>query len=156
MRLPEWPSLPDRVANYIDGESVRGYQRMVYLALVCAGAQGLLLGQLPNAVADTLGPWFNAGWLVLLVLGPILTFIGSWSEPRHVVGLWLQLSGDSAVSAALLAYAVALGQTVYAGRATLAMWLGLALSMCALMLVVRDIRKLRAVAAKVRELDCDE
>lgn len=149
-RLIEW------LGRALDVESVRHYQLLVYAAVFGAGVQGLVLRETPNAVGQTLGPCFQFFWLGLLVLCPVLTFVGMWAERRHIVGLWLQVAGDAGVSFALLAYTAALSHTGFATRATFAMWIALALSVCAFALVLRGIRKLRLVSRLVRKLEVDE
>jgi hypothetical protein len=144
------------IGRALDVESVRHYELLVYAAVFCAGVQGLVLRETPNAVGQTLGPCFQFFWLGLLVLCPLLTFGGMWVERRHIAGLWLQLAGDAGVSFALLAYTAALEHTTFAGRASFAMWIALALSVCAFALVLRGARKLRKVSRIVRKLEVDE
>ncbi|AHH20867.1 hypothetical protein NONO_c60910 [Nocardia nova SH22a] len=140
----------------LDIESVRHYQVVVYAAVFGAGVQGLVLRETPNAVGQQIGPCFQFFWLGLLVLCPVLTFLGMWVERRHIAGLWLQVAGDAGVSFALLAYTAAIGHATFAGRATFAMWIALALSVCAFALVIRGVRKLRTVSRIVRKLEVDE
>jgi hypothetical protein len=91
----------------------------------------------------------------MLIVCPMLTFVGIPIARRTPRGLWLQIAGDAGVCFASAVFVAALCQTVYAGRATFAMWVVLALGVCAAALVVRNIRTLRAVARVVRRLDRD-
>lgn len=145
--------LGERVGRVLDTESVRHYQTLVYCAYIIAGVHALWVGALPNAVGQTLGVPAHIGWVALIIGGPLLTFAGMWLEARHVAGLWFQIAGDAGVAFASATYVAALSQTLYAGRATFAMWVVLALALSALALVVRGVRKVRAVAVVVRRLD---
>lgn len=138
-----------RVGSWIDSESVRHYQTIVYLAYLVAGAQILVRGSLPGAVAQGLGRGFEKAWLFLLVVGPLTTFVGR-RMAHSIAGLWLQLAGDCGVMFASLAYVAAILQTGYGGKATFVEWVVGSLAVCALGMVTRDVRKIRVASQLVR------
>ncbi|MBF6411190.1 hypothetical protein [Nocardia farcinica] len=127
---------------------------LVYAGYLMAGIHALLARELPNAVGQILGPVTHVGWIALLIVCPLLTFAGIPAARRTPRGLWLQVAGDSGICFASALYVVALSQTVYAGRATFALWVVLMLGACAGALVVRNLRVLRAVTRVVRRFDC--
>ncbi|WP_280265332.1 hypothetical protein [Nocardia wallacei] len=145
--------MPRRIGRILDSESVRAYQILVYLAYLAAGLNSLWAGSTPSVVAQSLGPVADAGWVALVVGGPLVTFAGMRLERRHVAGLWMQLAGDCAVACASVTYVAAVSQTVWAGRSTFAVWVVLALAVCAAALVVRGVRKLRTVTRIVRRMN---
>jgi hypothetical protein len=134
-------------------DSVKPFQVVVYSGYLGAGVHALFTGEVPGAVGQLLGPLAHVGWVALLIACPLLTFAGIPIARRTPRGLWLQIAGDSGICFASALYVAALSRTVYAGRATFAMWVVLALGVCAAALVVRNIRTLRAVAVVVRRLD---
>ncbi|MBF6315058.1 hypothetical protein IU436_25450 [Nocardia farcinica] len=134
-------------------ESVKPFQVAVYTGYLGAGIHATCTGEIPNAVGQILGPAAHLGWVALLIVGPLATFVGIPIARRTPRGLWLQIAGDAGVASASLIYVVALSQTVYAGRASFAIWVVLALAICAGALVVRNVRVLRAVARVVRRLE---
>lgn len=135
-------------------DSVKPFQVLVYAGYLMAGIHALLARELPNAVGQILGPATHVGWIALLIVCPLLTFAGIPVARRTPRGLWLQVAGDSGICFASALYVVALSQTVYAGRATFALWVVLMLGACAGALVVRNLRVLRAVTRVVRRFDC--
>ncbi|MBF6298202.1 hypothetical protein IU459_11690 [Nocardia amamiensis] len=139
----------------LDDEGVRSYQTTMYAFILLAGLWAIRAGEIPTAVSQILGRWAHFGWVGLLIVGPLMVFAGMALELRRPVGLWLQLFGNTAVAFALATYVLALSRTVYAGRATFALWVVLGLVVCACRLVVRDVRKVRVVARVVRRLDGD-
>lgn len=148
--------MPLREAARIAAEdSVRGYQVVMYTAILCAGVWALCAGEIPNAVSQILGRYAHIGWVGLLIVAPVSTFVGMWWERKRVSGLWLQLAGNGGIAFALATYVLALSRTVYAGRATFALWVVLGLAVCAFRLVVRDWRRIRMVARVVRSMDSD-
>ncbi|MBF6573721.1 hypothetical protein [Nocardia farcinica] len=135
-------------------DSVKPFQVLVYAGYLMAGIHALLARELPNAVGQILGPATHVGWIALLIVCPLLTFAGIPVARRTPRGLWLQVAGDSGICFASALYVVALSQTVYAGRASFALWVVLMLGACAGALVVRNLRVLRAVTRAVRRFDC--
>lgn len=143
--------MPHReVLRLLDTESVRPFQVVVYYGYFGAGVQALWTGEVPNAVGQILGRTAHLGWVALLIACPLLTYLGMRLERRHPAGLWLQIAGGCGIAAASATYVLALAQTAYAGQATFALWVVLALMFCAIAIVARDIRKLRAVTLAVR------
>lgn len=131
-------------------DSVKPFQVVVYCGYLGAGLHALITGTVPNAVGQILGPTAHHVWVALLIVCPLLTFAGIPIARRTPSGLWLQVAGDSGVAFASSIYVLALAQTVYAGRATFAVWVVLALAICALALAGRNLRTLRAVHKRMR------
>ncbi|MFE2994987.1 hypothetical protein ACFXG4_08250 [Nocardia sp. NPDC059246] len=138
-----------------DDEGIRSYQAVMYSAIWCAGVWAIWAGEIPGAVGQIMGRFAHLGWVALLVAGPTMWAVGVLLEQRQPIGLWLQLAGDVGVFFALTVYVLALSQTVYAGRATFALWVVLGLVVCACRLVWRDWRRVRVVAQVARRLDGD-
>jgi hypothetical protein len=134
-------------------DSVKPFQVVIYFGYLISGVHALCTGEVPTSVGQMLGPTAHVGWVTLLIVCPLLTFAGIPISRRTPRGLWLQIAGDSGIAWVSTLYVVALSQTMYAGRASFAMWVVAALGVCAVALVVRNVRTLRAVAKVVRRLD---
>ncbi|WP_280389323.1 hypothetical protein [Nocardia wallacei] len=134
-------------------DSVKPFQVLVYAGYLAAGVHALIARRPPTAVSQILGPAAHFGWVTLLVLCPLLTYAGIPIARRTQRGLWLQVAGDSGIASASALYVAALSQTVYAGRASFALWVVLVLGICAGALVVRNVRTLLAVGRVVRSMN---
>ncbi|WP_280246761.1 hypothetical protein [Nocardia abscessus] len=140
-------------ARIVDEDSIRTYQVTMYAFILIAGVWAVCAGEIPNAVSQILGRPAHVGWVGLLIAAPLVTFAGIAIERRRVLGLWLQLAGNGGIAFALATYVLALGRTVYAGRASFAVWVVCGLVACACRLVWRDWRRIRVVARAVRSMD---
>lgn len=89
----------------------------------------------------------------MLIVAPLLAFFGTWLRKRNLSGLWVQLAGDLGFTFATWAYVAAIVQATYAKSATFSAWLGAAVGICAIGVVIRDIRLLRSVVVRMSELD---
>ena len=145
-----------RAVSVLDRESVRPFQVLVYCAYIGAGVHAVCEGNLPTTVAQILGPAAHVGWVGLLIVCPLLTFVGMVFEARSPAGLLLQLAGDTGVAVASAVYGAARARAAWAGGATFALWVVLALGLCAIALVVRGVRKIRAIGRVVRSMDRDK
>lgn len=144
----------NRLWGWIDTESVRPYQGIVYGCCIVAGLQSLIQGALPGAVTQAMGPRFSVVWSVLLVVWPVATLTGVWLA-RHGIelGLWAQTGGDTGVSLTAAAYAIAIFKASWGLNASFAAWMAIAISLCAAVMVVRDIRRIRQFGQKVKRLE---
>ena len=143
------------LAAWIDSESVRHYQNVIYAAYLCAGVHALIANP-PSAVTRVMGESIDTIWTWLLIICPAISFAGLWVRRHNLAGLWLQLAGDVGFLFSTWAYVAAIVQTTYARNATFAAWLGGAIGLCALGVVVRDVRLLRVVTVRMTELDCQD
>lgn len=146
-----------RVVRWVDAESVRHYQVIVYLAYVCAGVQALLLGAPPGVVAQAMGYPVSLAWTVMIVVCPALTLVGMWVDRRgQPAGLWLQIAGDAGVAFASFAYVSAILQATWSEKATFAAWVAAALGVCGAAMFVRDVRRVVVAGRMVREMEHDD
>ncbi|WP_328439094.1 hypothetical protein [Nocardia puris] len=145
-----------RAVRWVDAESVRHYQVIVYAAFACAGVQAISLGAPPPTIAAAMGEAVAVAWVAMLIGGPALTLSGLWLDRRRrPIGLWMQIAGDAQVTAAAAAYATAVTQATWADRATFAAWLSAAIAVCALAMVVRDIRRVVTAVRMVRQMEAE-
>lgn len=146
-----------RAVHWVDAESVRHYQVIIYIAYVCAGVQAVSLGAPPNAVAQAMGHMVSLAWISMIIACPALSLVGMWLDRRNQpAGLWLQIAGDAGVGFASAAYVTALLQATWAERATFAAWVAAALGVCAAAMLVRDVRRVVVAGRMVREMETDQ
>lgn len=144
-----------RIVALIDSESVRPFQVFVYCCYAIAGVQSMRLG-LPGPVANALGDGMHVVWTWMLVLGPVLTFVGMRLERRWVPGLWLQFTGDGVVGWASLTYVYSISQQNSSGRAQFAVYAVGSLTVAAFTMCIRDIRKIRRLVKGVRAMGAEQ
>lgn len=134
----------------LDSEGVGLFQAIVYLHVVIAGMYGLLVaGGVPQAVEEAMGHAVNAVWL-WLCLGAGVCLAGKLLMRLAAnVGMWMQLCGDVAALGAFASYVLATLQTSAWGKALFAVFVIAALTDCALLLVVRDVRRIVQVERQV-------
>ncbi|MFH5211439.1 hypothetical protein ACHIPZ_25025 [Antrihabitans sp. NCIMB 15449] len=144
-----------QLAAWIDSESVRHYQNIIYAAYICAGVHAIVSNP-PGAVTRVMGEMFDAIWTAMLIVCPLLGYLGNWLRRHNLSGLWVQLSGDIGFTFATWAYVAAIVQATYAKNATFAAWLAAAIGLCAIGVVVRDIRLLRHVVVRMAEIDRED
>lgn len=143
-----------RLWGWVDAESVRPYQTVVYLCCIVAGAQSLIQGALPGAVTQAMGQEISVMWSVLLVACPATTLAGVWLGRRGIeFGLWAQVAGDSGVAFTAAAYAVAIFQASWGRNASFAAWLAISIAVCAAVMVARDVRRIRQAERRVKRLE---
>lgn len=140
------------VLRIIDSESVRPYQVGIYCMYAFAGLQAIRLGA-PTPVVQRVDPGVDAAWAVLLVIAPGLTFVGMWLERRTLAGLCLQLAGDLGVAWSSVTWVLATSEQSTTDRARLAVYVIGALTAAAFAMAVRDLRKIRLVVRRLREME---
>jgi hypothetical protein len=142
-----------RIGLWIDSESVRVYQAIIYSAYIAAGVQSLAMGS-PTAVSLAMGRCFSLVWIALMIVCPCMSLVGQWQRQRPA-SLWLQLAGDAGVTAITAAYAVAVLQATWAQRATVGAWLATSIMICGALMTWRDMRRIGYVARRTREMDIE-
>ena len=143
-----------RWGRLLDAESVRPYQTTVYSAYIIAGLQNLAMGVPPGAVTQAMGHAIALIWSALLIIFPVATMLGLWISKRGwPSGLWMQTAGDLGVVWASAAYAVAIFQATWAQRASFAAWIAIAVGVCALGMVIRDVRRIRQAGRLVKRME---
>jgi hypothetical protein len=140
-----------RATRWVDSESVRLYQGIIFISYAIAGIQSLALGSPPTVVAQAMGPWVSLMWTGLLIACPILSGLGYLLRKRPG-GLWLLVAGDAGAACATAAYVVAVLQATWAERATFSAWSAAALTACAVLILARDLRRLRQFQRAVKEV----
>ena len=136
------------IGTWIDSESVRPFQYLVYAFTFGGGVQCIIMNP-PGAVSRVMGDHFDTVWTLLLIVCPVLACLGAWWRRRNIAGLWVQLAGDAGFTLALWAYVAALVQATYAQSATFAAWLSASIAISGLGVTIRDIRLIRAVTAQM-------
>ena len=147
-----WRILGRKLLERVDSESVRPFQAIVYLAFSIGGMYMLAFGGEPTAVNEAMGQGMHYAWISLLVLGPALVWAGFLVEDKHV-GLWFQLGGNASICFALLAFVLAMLEMYYLSAAVFTVSMSIALLICTLILMLRDIRRLRLVEEVAKELE---
>lgn len=143
-----------RLGRMLDGESVRPYQAVVYASCAIAGMQSLITGLPPNVVTDAMGHVVAVIWSAMLIACPTVTALGLWMSRRGLPsGLWMQAGGDTGVAWAMAAYAVAIFQATWAERASFAAWLAIGVGVCALGMVIRDVRRIQQAGRLVKRME---
>jgi len=142
-----------RLGAMIDSETVRLYRAVMYTCFLWGGIYMTLWGHAPTTVQAALGSGLDHVWKALLVVCPLLVFVGSHlPRLRAHQGLWLQFSGDVGVTFALITYCIAVLQSPWWGSGTFALWGYIGLAVCTTVVAVRDVRQLRAVGRLAKEL----
>jgi hypothetical protein len=140
-----------RFLTALDSEGVALFQAVVYTHIAAGGAYGLLVvGGTPQAVQDSMGPWFNTLWL-WLCSGAAVCLLGKMLRGESLyAGMWLQLAGDIAICGVLWIYVVCTFATSWWGRALFAVFIVTSIAECVALLVCRDIRRLVQVEQQYR------
>lgn len=135
-----------------DLRSVRPFQVIVYLSYIVAGVQAAALGAPPGAVREAMGHEATVLWIVMLLVFPSLSLAGLASARRWAGSMWLQLGGNVGVAGATAAYAIAVIQSTWWNSATFAAWLAASLTLCCLVLVWGDVRRIVVVERRIRRI----
>lgn len=139
----------DRFLDALDSEGVVLFQIVVYLHMIMGGLYCLFIARgVPQSLGEAMGPVIESVWLWLLC-GMSICLIGKYlsshpNKTRYFVystGLLLQLGGDISAFGGFLGYVVGTMQMTYWGKAVVAVYAFMALSWCALFLVIRDVRR---------------
>jgi hypothetical protein len=144
----------------VDSDELRLFQVIVYLGMALSGFYMLYFGA-PTTVNDKLGPLMNAVWVALTMIGPLLVGVGVWmvargerlvlSEDRcggggYIYrGWYAQAGGDMAIMMVCLTYVIAAFSSAWLVRGIFAAFIVSSLAVCASVLVLRDVRRIRAI-----------
>lgn len=141
----------ERFFQILDSEGVGLFQAVVYIHLAVGGFYcAVIAGGVPQAVEEAMGPVANVAW-VWMCIGVTVCLLGKrLNSGLSYLGLWLQVAGDVFALGAFGGYVLATMQTSYFGAVLIAVWVFAALADCALLLVVRDIRRIVQVERRVR------
>lgn len=149
----------DRFLNALDSEGVGIFQAVVYLHLAAGGLYCIVFanGEAPEAVERAMGPVINSAWLWLCT-GAVVCMVGKLLSGRpearpywvHTTGLLMQLAGDLFACGAFSAYVLATYQVQGWGKPLVAVWVFIGLAECALLLVIRDLRRYGQAEREVR------
>ncbi|WP_280329579.1 hypothetical protein [Nocardia wallacei] len=139
-----------RLGGMVDSESVRLYQGVVYAGFLISAVQSIWLGTPPTAVAQAMGDFVESMWLALLIVCPLLAALGYWRRTRPG-GLWLLAASDAASACTTGAYVAAVLQATWAERASFAAWVVFMLSVCSVLILWRDVRRIREMSRLVKE-----
>jgi hypothetical protein len=137
--------------RWVDSESVRLYQGIIFIGYAIAGIQSLAMGSPPTAVGQAMGHVVALMWTGLLIACPVLSGLGYLARKRPG-GLWLLVAGDAGAACATAAYVVAVLQATWAERASFAAWNAASLTACAVLILARDLRRLRQFERAVKEV----
>lgn len=134
----------------VDSRTVRLFQIIVYASCALAGIYAALFAEPVSVVDVALGNITYAVWVWMNVLCPLLVAVGCWlgrDRGDHLSrsttnGMLLQLAGDVGMVFTFGAYVAALLAAAWWGKGTYAVWIISGLTLCALLLVFGDARRL--------------
>lgn len=138
----------------IDSRTVRLFQAIMYASWLCYGIYGTFWAEPISVVDRAMGPSIYAGWVLLNVFCPLMVAIGCYlpykdvksnGEPTKKTGngLMLQLAGDLGMALTLGAYVAANLAAAWWGKGTYTVFGHTGLMLCALLLAVGDVRRIR-------------
>ncbi|CAN5148039.1 hypothetical protein BH11ACT6_BH11ACT6_35060 [soil metagenome] len=136
----------------VDSRTVRLFQSIMYFWFAVGGVYGAFVGTAPEIIEQAMGSGVYIAWVWLNIIGPFMVVAGVWlprvprsgdRRVREANGLILQFCGDITVFLALAAYVIAILIESYWGRGVYAAFGYMGLTMCAALLAVGDIRKMR-------------
>ena len=138
--------LLERFFAAVDGEGVELYQWLFYLIIAFDGAQNLFIAHAqPLTLRGSMGIVPFQWWCALEMAAPLLCLVGRvlqdtkwWQSANR-----LQITGDLTLAGSELSYVVATFQIEPVGRGGHGGYLGLAFTLSAGLLAVRDYRRLR-------------
>lgn len=141
----------ERFLDALDSEGVGLFQAVVYLHLAAGGFYcAFIASNVIVSVEEAMGPVINAVWLWLCI-GATVCLLGKLLKGGAAyIGLCLQLVGDVFAFGAFSGYVLATMQTAYWGKALIAVWVFAGLADCALLLIVRDARRIGQVERIIR------
>lgn len=144
----------------VDSDEVRLFQAIVYFGMMVSGVYMIVYGA-PTTVQKELGGAMHTVWVLMTIVGPALVAVGDWmvhSGKRKVLhdlepggggriywGWYLQLGGDTSTTMVYATYVTAAFQSSWLQRGIFAAFVLTALMTCALVLVYRDFRRIRAI-----------
>lgn len=137
----------------VDAEAVVLFQYVFGTCFMLAGVYGIFVANAepPLTLQGSMGHLDIRIWYWLNLLGPLCSLIGKCMKGQLTyAGMWMQLTGDSVLSLALLAYIAGTVQTESWGKGAYGAFLGAALCISAVITVTRDVRRLRAVEQRLK------
>ncbi|AUV60729.1 membrane protein [Gordonia phage Biskit] len=155
--LREWRN---RFYRVVDSDNVRVFQAIVYLGMLVSGVYMVAYGA-PTTVQLELGDEMHAVWIGMTIIGPLIVTIGdrmvyagkhrvlhsrkSGGGGRIYWGWYLQAGGDFAVCMVYLTYIIAAFSSAWLQKGIFAAFITTSLMICAVVLVIRDLRRVRAI-----------
>ena len=149
-----------RLLYLVDSEQVRLFQNIVLMGVFVAGVF-MQLYHAPSIVQQELGHVMKEVWIMMTCVGPVLVALGQRlvrSGEHHVLceskhgggsriyfGWYFQLGGDLIVALVFTTYVMSSAQTAWQTRGVFAAFIIASLIVCAIFLVVRDARRIRAI-----------
>lgn len=134
----------------MDAERLRSLD--VAAAGYFAGGVASVVTGTPTTVEQALGHFFSVAWLIMLIVGPILS-VGAVLLPNQWSGTWLRVAGGFMVSGALASFLVAAVQRFGWGQFT--PWLVGGLTVASLAYLLLDVRALTRISRLARRMDSD-
>ncbi|AOE43724.1 membrane protein [Gordonia phage Bantam] len=138
--------------KWVDSESLRLPQAIIYSAFWLAGIYMLTLNRTPSVVTESMGPGWHFAWTAMLALCPVVVLVGYRMTDQYT-GLSLQLGNNAAITLCLLGYGGALIEQGQLGKGTFALFTTLALVLVTAIITLRDWRRLQFIEAVAKELD---
>ncbi|QDF15396.1 membrane protein [Gordonia phage Mollymur] len=137
--------------KWVDSESLRLPQAIIYSAFWLAGLYMLTLNRTPSIVTDAMGSGWHFGWTIMLFACPMIVLFGYRMTDQYA-GLSLQLGSNAAITLCLLAYGGSLIEQGQVGKGTFALFTTLALCLVTSIITLRDWRRLQLIEAVAKEL----
>lgn len=145
-----------RFLHAVDNEGVELFQWIFYLIIAFDGAQNLFIAHVPPLTLHGSMGYVNfQWWCALEMIGPVCCLIGKllYDSTFWKAANTLQLVGDLTLAGAELSYVTATFQIEPVGKGGHGGYIGLALTLSALTLGLRDFRRSRLETAVVAKLD---
>ena len=155
--IKEWR---DWFYRAVDSDNVRVFQAIVYLGMFVSGIYMIAYGA-PTTVQKELGEYMHDVWVSLTIVSPLIVTLGyrmvyagkdrvlhsrkPGGGGRIYWGWYLQAGGDFAVCMVYLTYIIAALSSDWLQRDIFAAFITTSLMICAVVLVIRDLRRVRAI-----------
>jgi len=138
-----------RFWSLVDSEKVEPFQFVFYVAFIFIGFQDLFIAHSgPRTLHGTMNYFSVQTWCWCLMLGPTCGLVGEaiyrFETPGIDIyrpGRTLKLTGDIAIFVAIAAYTVATFHTEPWGTGGAGGYIGLAILLSMIFLILRDIRR---------------
>lgn len=149
-----------RFYRVVDSDEVRVFQAIVYVSMIVSGIYMTAYGA-PTTVQKELGDYMHEVWVAMTIIGPLIVTVGDRmvrSGKNQVLhtdhpggggwiywGWYLQAGGDLVVTMVYLTYIIAAFSSAWLQRGIFAAFITTSLMICAVVLVIRDLRRVRAI-----------
>lgn len=146
--MSAWRRLSRQFWATLDDEKVAIWQYVGGAFFILAGVNGIFLagGQAPLTMRGSMSHLDITLWYGLNIAGPLVSLIGKALHGRlSHAGMLMQLAGDVAIVLFLLAYVTGTVRVEPLGSGGYGAFLAEGAFLCAVLLVARDIRRLRKV-----------